>query len=140
MNKEKIGSFLKALRKEKNLTQIQLSNALGGDYSDAFISKWERGESVPNIQDLKRLAEYYNVSVDEILNGARYEEVDLEERYFICNSNWMSRYNPDDLYNKREEQEVLIEARFKELLKKMVNEGLSLPEDKEFDFIVNHLY
>ena len=76
MNKEKIGSFLKALRKEKNLTQIQLSNALGGDYSDAFISKWERGESVPNIQDLKRLAEYYNVSVDEILNGARYEEVE----------------------------------------------------------------
>ncbi len=135
-----MGSFLKALRKEKNLTQLQLSNALGGDYSDAFISKWERGESVPNIQDLKRLAEYYNVSVDEILNGTRYEEVDFEKKYFIYNNDWMSRHNPDDLYDIREAQELLIETRFKELLKKMVGDGLSLQEDKEFDFIVNHFY
>ena len=140
MNKQKIGNFLRTLRKEKDLTQIQLSNKLGGIYSDALISKWEKGSSVPNIDDLKTLAKYFNVTVDEILNGARYEETDFKKKYFIYNNDWLSRYNSDDLYNIREEQELLIETRFKELLKKMVSDGLSLSEDKEFDFLVNHFY
>lgn len=140
MNKELIGKFLKELREEKALTQIQLSNALEGIYSDALISKWERGLSVPIIDDLKKLAKYYNVSIDEILNGARYEEVNFEKKYFIFNNEWLSLYNPDDLYNVREEQELLIETRFKELLRKLVGDGLSLSEDKEFDFIVTHFY
>lgn len=140
MDKKAIGKFLKTLREEKGLTQIQLSNKFDGVYSDALISKWERGESVPNIDDLKNLAKFFEVSVDEILNGARYEDVDFEKKYFIYDNAWMSRYNADDLYDIREEQELLIETRFKELLRKMVGEGLSLPEDKEFDFIVNHFY
>jgi len=140
MDKKVIGKFLKALRDEKNLTQIELSKKFDYIYSDALISKWERGESVPNIDDLKNLAKFFEVSVDEILNGAKYEEVDFEKQYFISDNAWTSRCNADDLYDIREEQELLIETRFKELLKKMVREGLSLPEDKEFDFIVNHFY
>lgn len=140
MDKKVIGKFLKALRDEKNLTQIELSKKFDYICSDALISKWERGESVPNIDDLKNLAKFFEVSVDEILNGARYEEVDFEKKYFIYNNAWMSRYNADDLYNIREKQELLIETRFKYLLKKMVGAGLSLPEDKEFDFLVEHFY
>lgn len=140
MNKAKIGQFLRALRKEKNLTQDQLSAEFGCIYSVAAISKWEKGLSVPNIDDLKKLAKYYNVSVDEILNGTRYEEFNFEQRYFIFNNDWMSKYDPKDLYDIREEQELLIETRFKELLRKMVGDGLSLSEDKEFDFIVNNFY
>lgn len=149
MNKVKIGNFLKSLRGEKNLTQSQLSEELTGLYSDSpdadlfpigTISKWERGGFVPNIDTLKTLAEYFNVSVDELLNGTRYDDVDFKEKYFIYNNDWMSRYDPNELYDIREEQELLIETRFKELLRKMVGDGLSLPEDKEFDFIVNHFY
>lgn len=141
MDKKKIGEFLKTLRNEKNLTQIDLSRKLGGGiYSDATISKWERGESIPNIEDLKMLAEHFNVTVDEILNGMRYQEIDFAKKYIICNENWMSDYNPDDLYTIRETQELLIETRFKELLRKMVGDGLTLSEDREFDFIVNHFY
>lgn len=140
MNKEIIGNFLKSLREEKNLTQIQLSNAFGGIYSDALISRWETGKAVPNIEDLKALAKYFKVTVDEILNGTRNKETDFEEKYFIVNDKWMHCNNPDDLYNIREEQELLIETRFKELLKKMIGDGLSISEDKEFDFIVTHFY
>ena len=140
MNKKAIGNFLKTLRKEKKLTQIQLSQRLGEFYSDALISKWERGQSVPGIYDLKNLAEFFNVSVDEILNGERYAEINLEEKYFIFNNKWMSHYKDDDLYKIREEQELIIETRFKELLRKMVSDGLSLSEDKEFDFLVTHFY
>lgn len=140
MNRSIVGKFLKSLREEKGLTQVQLSLKLNGGYSDAAISKWEGGKSLPNIDDLKRLANYFGVTVDEILNGARNEETDFAERYFICDDKWMSRYNPDELYQIREEQEWLIETRFKELLKKMVSDGLSVNEDKEFDFIVNNFY
>ena len=140
MNKKIIGNFIKTLREEKKLTQIQLSNAFGGIYSDALISRWETGKAVPNIDDLKALAKYFNVTVDEILNGTRNAETDFEKKYFIYNNDWLSQFNPDDLYNIREEQELLIETRFKELLKKMVCDGLSLSEDKEFDFIATHFY
>lgn len=142
LNKEKIGQFLKELRNESALTQVQLSQGLleDGGYSDALISKWERGESLPNIDDLKRLANYFGVSVDEILNGIRNKEEDLEKKYFIYNNDWMSNFKVDDLYNIREKQELLIETQFKELLKKMVSGGLSFSEDKEFDFIITHFY
>lgn len=144
MNKKAVGDFLRTLRNEKNLTQNKLSEELEGIfgciYSAAAISKWERGESVPNIDDLQKLAKFYNVSVDEILNGIKYEEVNFEIKYFICNDGWLSQYNSDDLYDIREEQELIIETRFKELLRKMVGNGLSLSEDKEFDFIVSHFY
>lgn len=135
-----MGKFLKSLREEKGLTQIQLSSELIGGYSDAAISKWERGVSLPNIDDLKRLAEYFGVTVDEILNGTRNEETDFAKKYFICNEEWMYQYKVDDLYHIREEQELLIETRFKELLRKMVDSGLSANEDKEFDFIVSNFY
>lgn len=140
MDKLLIGKFLKSLREEKGLTQVQLSLKFNGGYSDAAISKWEGGKSLPNIDDLKRLANYFRVTVDEILNGTRNEETDFAEKYFICDDKWMSRYNTDELYHIREEQELLIETRFKELLRKMVDDGLSVNEDNEFDFIVNNFY
>ena len=142
MDKIKIGNLLKELREDRGLTQIQLSQKLveDGGYSDALISKWERGQTLPNIDDLKRLANYFGVSVDEILNGTRNKEENLEEKYFIYNNEWMLRYNADDLYNIRKEQELLIETRFKKLLEKMVSDGLLFFEDKEFDFIVTHFY
>ena len=138
----KVGKFLKSLREERGLTQVQLSQKLveDGGYSDALISKWERGQALPNIDDLKRLGDYFAVSVDEILNGTRNKEEDLEQKFFIYNNDWMSNYKADDLYNIRENQELLIETRFKDLLKKMVGDGLSFSEDKEFDFIVTHFY
>lgn len=55
-----------ALRKEQNLTQKQLSERI--HYSDKVISKWERGESYPDIEALKALAVYYNVTIDSIVN------------------------------------------------------------------------
>lgn len=142
MDKLKIGNFLKSLREERGLTQIQLSQKLveNGGYSDALISKWERGQSLPNIDDLKRLATFFGISIDEILNGTRNKEIDFKKKYFIYNNDWLANYALDDLYNIRKEQELLIETRFKELLKKMVEDGLSFSEDKEFDFIVTRFY
>ena len=54
------------LRKRNKLTQIELADKL--NYSDKSVSKWERGESVPDIIVLKQLADMYSVSVDYFLN------------------------------------------------------------------------
>ena len=53
------------LRKANKLTQLELAEKL--NYSDKAISKWERGESLPDIVILKQLADMYGVGVDYIL-------------------------------------------------------------------------
>ena len=54
------------LRKANKLTQLELAEKL--NYSDKAISKWERGESLPDIVILKQLADMYNVGVDYIVS------------------------------------------------------------------------
>lgn len=54
------------LRKKSKLTQAELAEQL--NYSDKAVSKWERGESVPDIAVLKQLADLFHVSVDYLLS------------------------------------------------------------------------
>ncbi|MFA6860629.1 MAG: helix-turn-helix transcriptional regulator [Clostridia bacterium] len=60
-----IGKNLVKLRINANLTQLQIAEKL--NYSDKSVSKWERGESAPDISVLKTLADFYCVKVDDIL-------------------------------------------------------------------------
>ena len=53
------------LRKEKNISQEELADIL--NTSRQAVSKWERGESYPDIDRLKELAIYFNVSIDYII-------------------------------------------------------------------------
>lgn len=69
MNQMKIGTFLKALRKEKDLTQEQLAEQL--NISGRTVSRWETGKNMPDISILVDLAEFYHVSIPEIIDGER---------------------------------------------------------------------
>ena len=60
-----IADNLISLRKANKLTQLELADKL--NYSDKAISKWERGESLPDIVILKQLADMYGVNVDYML-------------------------------------------------------------------------
>lgn len=73
MNQPKIGSFLRALRNEKGLTQEQLAEVLG--VSNRSISRWENGANLPDLDLLIQIAKYYDVGIEEILNGERTVEV-----------------------------------------------------------------
>lgn len=53
-------------RKANNLTQMEVAQKLA--YSDKNISRWERGELVPDITNLKKLSQLYNISVDDFLS------------------------------------------------------------------------
>ena len=64
--KHVVAANLVRLRKENQLTQLQLAEML--HYSDKAVSKWERGESLPDLAVMKQLADYYGIRIDDFLN------------------------------------------------------------------------
>ena len=84
----KIGNFLKELRKEKGITQAQLAEAL--NVSARTVSRWETGSNMPDISILVDIADYYDISIPEIINGERKSEIMNEEERKIAKT--MSDY------------------------------------------------
>ena len=60
-----IGANIKRLRNKKNITQEQLATAM--NISCAAVSKWERGETYPDITLLQPLAYFFEVTLDELM-------------------------------------------------------------------------
>lgn len=71
MNQEQIGKFISTLRKEKNMTQIELANKLG--ITDRAISKWENGRGLPDVSLFEPLCKELNISINELLKGEKSE-------------------------------------------------------------------
>lgn len=71
IDKQKFGSFIAALRKEKKLTQKELAQQLC--ISDKAVSKWETGVSIPDVALLIPLGEALGVTVTELLECRRME-------------------------------------------------------------------
>lgn len=69
MDQQKTGALLRALRREKGVTQEQLAERLC--VSNRTVSRWESGNNLPDFAVLIELAAYYDVTVDEILRGER---------------------------------------------------------------------
>ena len=64
-----IGENIKNLRKRKEITQEELAEYLGISFQS--ISKWERGDGFPDITMLPDLADYFNISIDELIGADR---------------------------------------------------------------------
>ncbi|MBQ8004302.1 MAG: helix-turn-helix transcriptional regulator [Oscillospiraceae bacterium] len=60
-----IAKNISELRKAAEMTQFELAEQL--NYSDKAVSKWERGESVPDVAVLKHIADIFSVTVDYLL-------------------------------------------------------------------------
>lgn len=63
--KDNLAGNLVKYRKAVNLTQIEFAEKF--NYTDKAVSKWERGESVPDLVVLKQIADFYNVTIDELI-------------------------------------------------------------------------
>ncbi len=63
--KARIGANIAFYRKQSGLTQAQLAEKL--NYSDKAVSKWERGESIPDVLTLMQIADQFQVTVDDLL-------------------------------------------------------------------------
>ncbi len=75
----KIGAFLRELRKEKNKTQEEIADDFR--VSSRSVSRWENGNTLPDLGMLVELADYYNVDISEIIDGERKsEDMDVEAK------------------------------------------------------------
>lgn len=72
--KKIIADNLLKYRKMAGITQVELAEKLM--YSDKNISRWERGESIPEVTTLKRIADLYGVTINDFLQE---EEKDKKE-------------------------------------------------------------
>lgn len=64
--KETLSKNLVALRKSRKLTQSELAEELS--YSDKTISKWENGDAVPDVETLIQIANFFSVSMDDLVS------------------------------------------------------------------------
>lgn len=84
MDQTKVGGFLKELRKGKGITQEQFAEALG--VSGRTVSRWETGNNMPDISILVDIADFYDVSIPEIINGERKSEIMDEQERKVADS------------------------------------------------------
>ncbi len=73
---------LQMLRADKNMTQEELAKELY--VSRTAVSKWESGRGYPNIESLKAIAKFFNITIDELICS---EEVIALAEHNISNSN-----------------------------------------------------
>lgn len=88
MNVEKFAALMIRLRKEKGLTQKQAALQFG--VSDKSVSKWERGETMPDVSLFPEIADFYGISIDSLLKGERTDSPAKER---------------DDLQNRKKTEE-----------------------------------
>ena len=67
MNPEKVGKFIKDLRKKNNLTQADLANKYNVTYQ--AVSKWENGINLPDVTLLRKMSKDFNISIEDLLDG-----------------------------------------------------------------------
>lgn len=75
--REIIAKNITGLRKQKGLTQSELADILS--YSNKSISKWENGDSLPDVEMLYKIAKTFDVDVNYLFEEHTYKDVDFEQ-------------------------------------------------------------
>lgn len=70
--KQIIAKNITALRKEARLTQAEIAEKI--NYTDKAVSKWERGESIPDVEILKKITDLFDVPFDYLLQDEHKDE------------------------------------------------------------------
>ena len=79
MDQKKVGSFLRELRNEKQLTKEQIAERFG--VTNRSVSRWETGSNMPDLSILVELADFYDVDIRDIIDGERKgEDMNKEEK------------------------------------------------------------
>ncbi|MBR1797560.1 MAG: helix-turn-helix transcriptional regulator [Clostridiales bacterium] len=73
MDQQKIGAYLRELRKAKGITQEQLADKFY--VTRRTVSRWETGSNMPEIEIMIELADYYEVDLRDLLRGERKEDI-----------------------------------------------------------------
>ena len=74
--KQIIAENLIILRKKNNLTQLELAEKL--NYTDKAVSRWEKGDTLPDIDVLCRICDIYNITFDSLIKKGDFKEISYE--------------------------------------------------------------
>ena len=102
MDQIKIGKFIAEMRKEQNLTQIDLAEQLG--ISNKTISKWECGNGMPDYSVMENLCEILKINVNELLSGERLPSKDYNKK---AEENMMSLMQESSENQKKEKRDFI---------------------------------
>ena len=71
-----IAQNIAELRREREVTQAELAEFL--NYTDKAVSKWERGESIPDIAVLKQIADFFGVTLDYLVEAEHSNTAEIK--------------------------------------------------------------
>lgn len=78
VNQEKIGKFILKLRKENNMSQLELAERIG--VTDRAISKWENGKGLPDISLMHPLCKALGITINDLLSGEKVDDREYQEK------------------------------------------------------------
>lgn len=90
IDKKAVGSRIKAIRLASGMTLKEFGQLFGAN--ESIVSRWEKGSSIPKIERLKRIAEFANISVQDLLHGVK------RYMYVITYSNYSGPIVRTDTY------------------------------------------
>lgn len=92
MDVQKFSALITKLRKDRGLTQKQVAQHFG--VSDKSVSKWERGETMPDVTLFPEIAEFYSISIDDLMRGEQVDEEksDIQKCSRTFRSNFAKKY------------------------------------------------
>lgn len=102
MDQIKIGKFIAEMRKEQNLTQMDLAEKLG--ISNKTISKWECGNGMPDYAVMEELCKVLGINVNELLSGERLPSQEYSKK---AEENIISLIQENNVNYKRDIREWL---------------------------------
>ena len=73
-----VGKNLSSLRKAHKMTQAELAEKF--NYSDKAVSKWEQGATLPDLETLKQLCDYYGVSLDYLTKEENIDKPTIDDK------------------------------------------------------------
>lgn len=113
-----LSNKIKELRKQRNISQNELAKHLGVSFQ--AVSKWENGQTAPDLTLIPALAYFFKISIDELFEYSAYErEMRIEE---ICTK--AAGYRESDPQRAKEQLEQIPEIYFTKLeLKACLLEG-----------------
>lgn len=140
VNSELIGSLIRKLRKENDMTLIDLAKVL--NVSKPAVSQWENGKGIKT-EYLYSLSKLFNISMSELLDGKLNEEDNKtfwKRNYDITNYDFEDNFNEKNIDNVKEYyvHYNMIKNRFYNLLPKWANDQLKNNELEEFIYLKNY--
>jgi len=140
--KAQIAANIKAIRKEKGLSQKELAERVG--VSSQVISNWERNYTAPTIYDIQKIARELNIGTEQIITGIDTKSVEnyIEESILISDfMNGLMKLHGEefiaDLFNNKINIEILFGLNIDLIFKEKV---LTNAEKNKIIELINIMY